>query len=255
MPFDSHVLDALQGFLDDGLIDEVLYEVKSGKEATVFCCRSGTGLQPSRNGTPPPLLAAKVYRPLESRSFRNDAVYQTGRVHVARNSRVKRAAQSGSAFGREIQYGTWIDQEWQIMQLLHDCGADVVSPIARSDRAILMPFLGDHDAAAPKLVEANLPRSRVLQVADRLLWNIELMLDRHVVHGDLSPFNILWWQDRAVIIDFPQATDPRLNPAAENLLRRDVANVCGWAGKHGVSINATRFSDDLWSRFVIGEIG
>jgi len=248
MPFDSHVLEALQGFLDDGSIVEVLYEVKSGKEATVYCCRAGVD-------SPFPLLAAKVYRPLESRSFRNDAVYQTGRMHLARNSRVKRAAESGSAFGREVQYGTWINHEWEIMHRLHEAGADVTAPLARSDRAILMPYLGDADAAAPKLNDADLPRPLIRQVADRLLWNVELMLDRHIVHGDLSPFNILWWQDRAVIIDFPQATDPRLNPATETLLRRDIANVCGWAGKHGVSIDATRFSDHLWSRFVIGEIG
>ena len=81
------------------------------------------------------------------------------------------------------------------------------------------------------------------------------MLHHHRVHGDLSPFNVLWWKDRPVIIDLPQAIDPRLNPAAHSLLARDVENICRWGSKHGVQRDANRIANDLWSRFVIGEIG
>jgi RIO kinase 1 len=239
---------ALESFFDDGSITEVLYEVKSGKEATVFCCRGGEAARRE-------LLAAKVYRPLESRRFKNDAIYHTGRMHLARNGRARRAAENKSAFGREIQYATWIDHEWQTMNLLFEHGADVPQPLARNDRAILMPFLGNESGAAPILHDADLDRIDTQRVADRLLWNIELMLHLDRVHGDLSPYNVLYHAGKAVIIDFPQAVDPRLNPAGRQLLWRDVENVCRWAGRSGVQRDADRIARQLWQRFRIGEIG
>lgn len=240
--------EALSGFFDDGLISAVLHEVKSGKEATVCCCRGGAAAHA-------PLLAAKVYRPIESRRFKNDAVYQAGRMHLAREGRVKRAAKAGSAFGREVQYATWLDHEWQTMLRLSEAGIDTPRPFARGERAVLMEYLGDERTAAPNLNEADLDRAATETVTDRLLMNIERMLDLHCVHGDLSPFNILHWNDAAFIIDFPQAVDPRLNPAARMLLARDVENVCRWAQKRGVARNADAVTRRLWSRFTLGELG
>jgi RIO kinase 1 len=243
-PFPCDVHEVLSSFIDDGLIHEILFEVKSGKEATVHCCSSPRGL-----------LAAKVYRPIETRRFKNDAVYTTGRMHLARAGRAQRAADAKSAFGREVQYATWIEHEWRTMRMLHEAGADVPCPVARNDRAILMPFLGDERGAAPKLNDVELDREAARQVVDRLLDNVEFMLDRHVVHGDLSPFNILYWNGQATIIDFPQAVDPRLNPAALSLLRRDVANLCAWARKRGVARDEDHIVRGLWSRFTLGELG
>jgi RIO kinase 1 len=100
-----------------------------------------------------------------------------------------------------------------------------------------------------------LPRDTARVVVDRLLWNIERMLDLHVVHGDLSPFNIMWHEQAAFIIDLPQAVDPRLNPAAQSLLARDIANVCDWARRQGEQRDAAKITADLWTRFVLGEIG
>lgn len=258
-------LEALESFLDDGWISEVLHEVKSGKEATVYCCRGGERAmalnacavyrpQPEDDQSPV-LLAAKVYRPLESRRFKNDAIYQAGRVHLAREGRAKRAAENKSAFGRKLQYSMWLEHEWETMSLLHDIGADVPQPLTHNDRAILMPFLGDETSPAPKLNEVQLDAVQSAEVADRLLANIEIMLAHDRVHGDLSPFNVLYWENRATIIDFPQAIDPRLNPAGQTLLARDVENICRWAHKHGVQRNAPKIAQRLWSRFVIGEIG
>jgi RIO kinase 1 len=249
MTLHDNALDALGGFLDEGWISEVLFEVKRGKEATVYCCAGG-----DRAGSRA-LIAAKVYRPLESRGFRNDAIYQTGRLHLAREGRFKRAAENKSAFGREVQYATWLDNEWETMHLLHEIGADVPVPLARGERAILMEYLGDADEPAPRLCEAHVPREAASGVVDQLLWNIKLMLHHHRVHGDLSAFNVMWWRERAIIIDFPQAIDPRLNPAARTLLDRDVENICRWAAKHGVQRDATRITGDWWSKFLIGEIG
>lgn len=249
-------LEALSSFIDEGWISQVLFEVKSGKEATVQCCAAGPRARAAPGGAgAPPLLAAKIYRPLESRRFRNDAVYQTGRVHLAREGRAKRAADSKSAFGRELQYAMWLEHEWETMHVLVEAGVDVPQPLARNDRAILMPFIGDEAGAAPNLIEAEFDRAEVARIVDCLLWSIAAMLDLDRVHGDLSAYNVLSWQGRAVIIDFPQAIDPRLNPAAELLLTRDIANICRWAAAHGVRRDGPSTARELWARFVLGEIG
>jgi RIO kinase 1 len=245
MSLDSHAREALAPFLDEGLISEILYDVKSGKEATVFCCRA-----PGEN-----LLAAKVYRPIESRRFKNDSIYLAGRVHMVRAGRAKRAVQSHTAFGREVQYATWVDQEWQTLRALHAAGVDVPQPLANSASAILMPFLGDERDPAPILNDASLEGEDARVVVDQLLGNIELMLHHHVVHGDLSPFNVLLWRGEPTIIDFPQAVDPRLNPAAEGLLRRDVENICRWGQRCDVHRDGRAIAADLWARFVVGELG
>jgi RIO kinase 1 len=247
MQIDDAAREALDCFFDNGLVSEILFEVKSGKEATVYCCRGGEA--------PGSLLAAKVYRPIESRRFKNDSIYLAGRLHMARNSRARRAALAHSDFGRDVQYATWIDNEWELLHRLSAAGADVPAPIARGERAILLPFLGDERGAAPMLSDVTLDRETASDVLTRLAWNIELMLDRHVVHSDLSPFNILYHHERAIIIDLPQAIDPRLNPAAFQLLARDVENVGIWAKRHGVTFEAARFATSLWQRFVNGEIG
>jgi RIO kinase 1 len=248
MQADSEMSDALDGFIDEGWISEVLYQVKGGKEAVVYCCRGGV-LLPGR------LVAAKVYRSITKRRFRNDAVYQTGRMQFAHDSRERRALQSGTSFGRKAQYALWIEHEWETLSVLHDARADVPRPLHRNDRAILMPFLGDEDGSAPMLHEVRPDLAETAAVVDDLLGNVELMLDRHRVHADLSPYNVLYWEGRATIIDFPQAIDPRLNPAARTLLARDVEHVCAWGRRHGVDRPATRIVNDLWSRFVVGELG
>jgi RIO kinase 1 len=241
-------VSALEPFIDEGWIADVLYEVKSGKEATVFCCRGG-------ERSPVPLIAAKVYRPIESRRFRNDGMYAEGRVHMAREGRVRRAVKSKSAFGRQVQYGTWLWQEWEALRLLHGAGAAVPQPLAVGERAILMPFLGDEDGPAPMLHEVRLERDVAARIVDDLLRDVELMLDLDCVHGDLSPYNIMHHGERAIIIDFPQAVDPRLNHSGRSLLTRDVENLCTWARRHGVERPAGKIAARLWSRFMLGEIG
>jgi len=261
--FDDDVTDSLASLMNDGWITELLYEVKSGKEATVYCCRAGDRVAEGGGDLPGDacpsagrmLVAAKVHRSLETRRFKNDAIYQTGRVHLAREGRAKRAADNKSAFGREVQYAMWIEHEWETLTRLSRAGLDVPHPIARNDRAILMSFLGDASTSAPNLVEANVPRRVARAVFNRIMDNVEVMLDMDLVHGDLSPYNILWWNGEATIIDFPQAVDPRLNPAARTLLARDVSNLCAWAAKHGVQTDPRQIEHDLWRRFRLGELG
>lgn len=239
---------ALHGFLDEGWITEVLYEVKSGKEATVFCCRGGPR-------SPLPLVAAKVYRPIEIRRFRNDASYVGGRLHLARNGRAKRAVVAGSAFGRKVQYATWLGREWEVLRALHGIGVAVPRPLAAGDRAILMEFLGDESRAAALLHEIEPDQTAAARLLDHVLADVELMLDHDFVHGDLSAYNIVLHEGRAVMIDFPQAVDPRLNENGLALLSRDIDNMCRWAARHGVRRPAARIASRLWQRFVLGELG
>jgi RIO kinase 1 len=247
MSADNSVVDGLVDVFDAGLIDEVLFEVKSGKEATVYCCRA----REAAGG----LVAAKVYRDLATRRFRNSAIYQAGRVHLAREGRAKRAAENRTAFGLKIEQAIWMDHEWCMLHRLFDAGLDVPQPLARGERAILMPFLGDERKPSPMLYAVEIQREDASAVVDRLLWNVRQMLDLHVVHGDLSPFNVMWHDEKAVIIDLPQAVDPRLNPAAQSLLRRDIGNLCEWASRFGVRRDAATITADLWMRFQLGEIG
>jgi RIO kinase 1 len=236
---------ALQGFFDQGLISEVLEVVKSGKEATVHRCRAcaSTGRE---------FLAAKVYRPLEFRSFRNDAVYQEGRTIL--DARSARAFRKGTRHGRSVQFGMWLGSEFETLKLLSEAGADVPRPVACGGGAVLMDFIGDAAGAAPLLHRAALTAGEARELFGRVMRNVELFLACNRVHGDLSAFNILCWRGRLTIIDFPQAVDPRTNPNAHALLQRDVENVCRAFSRHGVQADAGPLAADLWNRWMRGEL-
>jgi RIO kinase 1 len=207
------VEEALEPFFDDGLIDEVVSVIKSGKEAVVYCCRAGSKL-----------VAAKIYKPQQFRSFRNDALYREGRVIL--NKRDARAAAKRTAHGREVSSARWTDHEWETLRQLHRAGADVPRPIARTSGALLMEFVGSSDAGpAPLLKSAQLSTTEAEAAYSRVLRNVELMLHWYVIHGDLSPYNVLYWAGRPVVIDFPQAIDPRFNANAYALLQRDLDNI------------------------------
>jgi RIO kinase 1 len=238
--------DAFDAFISDGLISEVLYEVRSGKEATVYCCR---GAQASGRE----FVAAKVYRPLEHRGFRNDAIYQTGRDAVL-SSRTKRALANKTRHGREVQFATWINAEYQVMRMLHDAGADVPDVLARSGSAILMEYFGDERGAAPMLFRAAMNRDEAGATLRKIIDNVTLWLANHLVHGDLSPYNLLCWEGRIVAIDFPQAVDARMNPAARSLLTRDLENVCGYFSKYGIRADSHRIANGLWAQYQAGQL-
>jgi RIO kinase 1 len=191
----------------------VIHEVTSGTEATVYCCAAGPTLGVE-------LLAAKLYRSRAHRAFRNDAVYQAGRVILDR--RMARAFKNKTRKGREVQHALWIDHEWETLRRLHAVGADVPTPIARTDGALLMSYCGDAEVAAPRLQEVTLRPDEARRLFDRLIRNVELWLAHETIHGDLSAFNVLYWSEAPLVIDFPQACDPRFNTHAYRLLARDV---------------------------------
>lgn len=236
---------ALDQFFTEGLITEVLHVVKSGKEATVYCCSAhpSTGVD---------LLAAKVYRSRNNRGFKNDAIYQEGRLIL--EGHVRRAVQNKSRFGREAQFGMWLDYEFATLNALYKAGADVPKPLMRSGNAILMEYLGNRQGPAPALQGVELARSEVRPVFECLMDNIELWLANNYVHADLSPYNVLYWQGKVRIIDFPQAIDPRFNPNALSLLTRDIENICRYMARYGLERDGRRIANRLWWRFKNAEL-
>lgn len=233
--------NALEAFFADGWIDEVLYIVRSGKEATVYCCRAA-----ERAGRQ--LLAAKLYRPLEQRAFRNDAAYQSGRG-ADWGTRNRRAFVNKSQYGRTVQYATWIGAEYENLTMLHRAGADVPEPIARAPQGILMEYIGDENEPAPMLVRVRMTPEEATRCLDAIIRNVALWLAHDRIHGDLSAYNILYWNGRIAVIDFPQAIDSRMNLNARALLRRDLENVCEYFRRLGVETEGVRIAENLWRSY------
>jgi RIO kinase 1 len=235
--------DPLQPFLDEGWIKGVLHVVKSGKEATVCCCEAGAS-----TGTE--LLAAKVYRSRNNRGFKNDAIYQEGRM--ALDTHERRAVKKMSRFGRTVQSGEWINHEWETLRALHAAGAAVPQPYAQRADALLMEYVGDRECAGAPLYRVSLDRRQARGLFEFAMGQVELWLTHNRVHADLSPYNVLVMQGRLVFIDFPQAVDPRSNSNALALLERDIANLCRYWSQYGVRADAHRISRTMWSRYIRG---
>lgn len=243
---DNEQLVALNEFVEDGLIAEVLGIVKSGKEATVYCCSGG----PRSSAA---LLAAKVYRSRDVRRFGDDAMYQEGRLR--RRTRISRAIENKSRKGREFAFGAWVSAEYSTLALLYQAGADVPEPIAQSPTVIVMEYVGDEGEPAPPLSSVRLDCAEAQRVFAVIMRNVELLLSLDRVHGDLSAFNVLYRDDGQLrIIDFPQAVDARFNQSALTLLERDIENVVGYLRRFGVDADAQRIARGLWSRFLRSEL-
>lgn len=236
---------SLEPLFSDGLITEVVGIVRKGKEANVYCCRgsSWTGRE---------FVAAKVFRAIEQRAFRNAAVYQPGRDRRLHGS-AKRALANKSRQGRIVQSGVWIRSEFETLTLLHQAGADVPEPIACVGQALLMEFIGDGAEPAPMLARVAMAPEEAQPSLRRIIDNIALWLTNHRVHGDLSPYNILYRDGEVVMIDFPQAVDPRFNENARSLLERDLENVCGHFARAGLRPDPRRIAHELWQRYRFGD--
>jgi RIO kinase 1 len=241
-------LAAMEEFLTAGVVTSVLSTLKSGKEAATYLCHAGGEFAAHR------LIVAKVYHDRNRRNFKNDGIYNDGRVILA-SGQVKRAIGARTEFGLQVDMAMWVDREFDALSDLHYAGADVPEPCACTSGALLMEYIGDESGAAPQLQAAKLSREDAEIAADRLLRNIEIMLDNHRVHGDLSPFNVLYWKGRPVIIDLPQSVDPRQNRNARSLLLRDIENLAKYFRRQGVEIDAEREVANLWRRYTLGELG
>ena len=233
---------ALESFYEEGWIEEVLYRVKGGKEATVYCCQVDpeTGYD---------LVAAKIYRHRGLRSMKNYESYRDGRF-VTTDKRKLRAIKNKSRYGKQSMDSAWIDSEFTFFQTFFRAGADVPEPIAAGPHSMLMDFVGDREAAAPTLHEVRLDTSEVRPLFDRIIENVATFLAYNLIHGDLSAFNILYWEGDFRVIDFPQAISPPENPNAFQSLVRDVERVCQYFEKLGVRESYFDIAEDLWNRYL-----
>lgn len=244
------IMEYLGLFYDDNVITDVLRVVKGGKEATVYCCRANPTLGVE-------LIAAKVYRPRMFRQLRNDAVYRQGREVIGeegkevRGRREKLAMLKKTDFGQTLRHTTWLSNEFQTLKQLHAAGADVPKPFASSDNAILMEYMGDENFPAPALSQVRLSSYQARVFFDRLIHNIELMLAHDRVHGDLSAYNVLYWNDAIKIIDLPQAVNPYVNADAFTLLVRDVERVCNYFARYGIHTNPLQIAREFWERHIL----
>lgn len=244
------IITYLGGFYHDHQIVDVLHTVKGGKEATVYCCRA----HPSMGVD---LIAAKVYRPRQFRRIRNDALYRQGRETVdqtgkeVRKRRDKLAMAKKTEFGHELLHATWLQNEYAVLRTLHQAGVSVPRPLAASENAILMEYVGAEKAPAPTLHHTRLAAAEAGPLFERLIHDVEVMLAHDVVHGDLSAYNVLYWRGEYRIIDLPQAVDPRKNPHAFTLLHRDLQRLCEYFARYGVAANAYRLADRFWSRHIL----
>ena len=244
------IINYLGGFYEDGIITDVLRQVKGGKEATVYCCAAAPAMDVE-------LVAAKIYRPRMFRNLRNDWLYRQGRDerdsagHGAWGRRQQAAIKKRTEFGQELLHMSWLGSEFGTLSLLHAAGADVPRPFASNENVILMEYVGDVDWPAPTLNSVNLERAEARTLFDRAMHNIELMLANGRVHGDLSAHNILYWEGAITLIDFPQAVDPIINDESFQIFARDVLRVCQYFARYGIDANPQALARDIWRRYQV----
>jgi RIO kinase 1 len=239
--------EAFTHFLDEGLIEEVIRPIKSGKEASVHLCRA------NRRTTGETLAVLKVFHPLDRRDFRDEQLYRDG--EFIKERRIRTALEKKTKFGREVQGGLWVSREWETLCALSAVGPPVPRPIEHTDDAILMTYVGDLRDAAPQLRSFDVEDVAEAQdLFDQTIHAVELMLFHDVVHGDLSAYNLLVWDGIVHVIDFPQAVDPRKNGHAEAFLLRDVERVVGYFEKQGIRANAGTIAADLWTGWTFADL-
>lgn len=206
-------MEKLQHLLDEGIIDEVFQQLKTGKEAEVWLV--------SHRGEP---VAAKLYKEREFRSFKNDSGYLEGRQ--VRNTRTQRAMDNRTAFGKRAAEEAWKSAEADAMYALVAAGVRVPKPVLFYDGVLLMEVIGDHEGrVAPRLVEVGVTPEQAMPMYEHLRGEVIKMLTADLIHGDLSEFNILIGVDGPVIIDFPQVVTAARNSRSEQFFRRDLGNL------------------------------
>lgn len=225
---------------DEGLVDDVIRQLMSGKEATVYVVRCGEEV-----------LCAKVYKDAEQRNFRQSTAYQEGRR--VKNSREARARGKGTRYGRKMQEEAWQNAEVDALYRLAAAGVRVPKPHVCFDGVLLMELVTDaHGNAAPRLNDVELDEATALEYHAFLIEQVVLMLCAGVIHGDLSEFNILVGADGPVIIDLPQAVDAAGNSAAAAMIERDVGNLAAFFGRFAPSLLASEYGKEIWGLYQAG---
>jgi len=232
----------LEPLLEDGLIDGVVRQLMSGKEAMVFVVRCGDEIR-----------CAKVYKEARKRSFRQSVDYTENRK--TKNSRQARAMAKGSKFGREMQEAAWQSAEVDALYRLAAAGVRVPTPYNFHEGVLLMELVADADGnAAPRLNDVAFTEVEALAHHRTLIGEVVRMLCAGVVHGDLSEFNILVGADGPVIIDLPQAVDAAGNNHAQAMLARDVNNLKTYFGQFAPTLLTTQYAQEIWALYEHGKL-
>ncbi len=230
----------LQSLIEEGLIDSVVRQLMSGKEALVYVVRCGEDTR-----------CAKVYKEATQRSFRQAVDYTENRK--VKNSRQARAMAKGTRFGRQAQEAAWQSAEVDALYRLADAGVRVPKPYNFHDGVLLMELVTDeHGDAAPRLNDVAFTPEQARMHHATLVTEVVRMLSAGVVHGDLSEFNILLGADGPVIIDLPQAVDAAGNNHAQRMLLRDVANLRAFFGRFAPELLQTEFGHEIWDLYTRG---
>jgi RIO kinase 1 len=226
----------------NGLVDEVLCQLMSGKEADVYVVQSKGEIR-----------CAKVYKEAGKRSFRQQADYQEGRK--GRNSRQARAIEKNTRFGREEKEGAWQNAEVVALQRLAEIGVRVPRIFNCIDGVLLMELVVDANGdAAPRLNDLKLTKTQAREYHRLMIAQIVLMLCAGLIHGDLSEYNVLVGSDGLVIIDLPQAVDAAGNNNAGRMLERDVSNITAYFGRFAPELLATDYGKEIWKLYENGKL-
>ncbi|MEX2476756.1 PA4780 family RIO1-like protein kinase [Marinobacter sp.] len=232
----------LQPLVDDGMVDEVLYQLMSGKEAQVYVVRCGDQVR-----------CAKVFKEAQKRSFKQAVEYQEGRK--VRNSRRARAMGKKTRYGQKEQEDAWLNAEVDALYRLSDVGVRVPQPLGFVDGVLLMELVADDDGkAAPRLDELTLSPEQALDYHAQVVAEVVRMLCAGLIHGDLSEFNVLVDRNGPVIIDLPQAVNASGNNNAERMLERDVDNMRRYFGRFAQELLKTDYGKEIWALYEAGQL-
>ncbi len=225
----------IQPLLEDGLVDDVIRQLKSGKEATVYVVQCGDEIR-----------CAKIYKEANQRGFHQAVHYTEGRK--VKNSRQARAMEKGSRYGRQEQEAAWQHAEVDALYKLAAAGVRVPHPFGFYEGVLLMELVSDeHGQPAPRLNDLELTRERALEFHAFLIRQVVLMLCAGIVHGDLSEFNVLVDARGPVIIDLPQAVYAAANNNASRMLERDVENLAVYFGQISPELIDTQYGKEIWA--------